>query len=180
MYLVHITYLKNLNKILKSGELLSNALSKKIELGSGIYTQPNKFVYLSVQKSNKTNPKPKFDKTGKIKYVKLYFSLDILLKKQFYTSSTWSPEPNYIATWKIGRYTYKKRMYKNIKTTKRIKKILLPILHLYLNQVAIKNRLKLNKYFTQIEFLNSNPSKQILKLLNKKYPNTKVRIHNNN
>lgn len=142
MYLVHITFLKYINKILKSGKLLSNALSKKIEHGSGVYNKPNKFVYLSVQKKSIT--------TNNIQAIKLYFSPNILIKKQFYTSSTWSAEPNYIATWKLGKYTFKKRMFKNIKEPKKIKKVLSNISHLPLNQVAVKNQLKLNKHFVQI------------------------------
>lgn len=94
MYLVHETSLDNLYLILKEGKLKSNHLSGKINNGYGVYLEPNKFVYFSLER------KLFIDST--FGACKLYFNTELLYNRDFYLSTVQSPSPDHIMKWKNG------------------------------------------------------------------------------
>ena len=179
MYLIHETELYNLYLILKDGELKSNQLTGRINQGSGVYPTLNKFVYFSLERKI-------FNNTTYAKF-KLYFNPELLYNRNFYLSTVQSPEPEYVAKWKSS--TENQIKIKHKKYSKNITKILEK--QYYYNtdaflfgQVAIKNKVDINKYLVAIEFIefgeldkkNLKLKTKILNLVKKKYPNVIIKI----
>ena len=178
MFIVHGTSLDNLFLILKEGEIKSNYLTGKINIGWG-YGGPHKYIYFHLER--------KLFADTNFYRIKLYFSPELLDNRNFYLSTDESAvfEENFNSKWTDQGIQQLKKKYK--KNTKNISKILdkfyfynymIP----YWGSVAIKNRFDISKYLVAVEFItNENELKdnkkydKIINLLNKKYPNVIIK-----
>ena len=178
MFLFHVTTEKKLNKILKDGQLKSNKLTGISEEGQGVYgNHSNKFVYFS------TTDKL-FDSRVIAKDIILYFDSQLLYNRTFYLSTVHTTTPDDLGKWNKGKdYKIKyQRYYKNIDNV---------LLKLYKNstsklpkgkafqifqQIAIQNKVNIEPFIVGIELIQ--PSQKTLNIINKLYPNIKVKIKN--
>jgi hypothetical protein len=174
MYLVHETKLNNLYLILKDGELKSNHLSGRINNGEGVYPKVNKFIYFSLER--------KIFNDTVCGIFKLYLNSELLYNRDFYLSTVQSPFPDHIGKWKTGNVHEIKIKHKRY--TSNIPKILEKLYYynhhsFYQGQIAIKNKLNIEKYLVAVEFIEYGKiSEKYLKLkikitnlIKKKYPN---------
>jgi len=169
MYLIHITPVEYLKKILLDNSLKSNKLTGNINLGLGVYNgQPNSFVYFS------TTDKL-FDPNilvGSSECI-IYLNADILFNKSFYVSHYYSANP--ITKKKYSRYTKNynsilKKLYNySINQLENSK-----VFYIF-QQIAIKNKISINKYLAGIEIKYSvgktidDSNKELLFYINKNY-----------
>lgn len=178
MYLVHETLLDNLYLILKNGELLSNYLSGRINNGDGVYQKANKFVYFSLERKLFT------DTTFGL--YKLYFNPELLYNRDFYLSTVQSPYPDHTSKWKNGDDNEIKIKHKRYTTniSEILKKLYYYNNHVfYQGQIAIKNKLNIEKYLVAVEFIEyGNVSEKYIKskikiinLVKKKYPSVIIK-----
>lgn len=181
MYLVHETNFDYLYLILQDCELKSNYLTGKINQGDGVYEKKNKFVYFSLERKLFSNTN-----YGRIK---LYFDIDLLSNRSFYISTVQSAYPENEAMWKTSEGKEIKKKYQ--KNTKNILEILEKFYYynnfvFLFGQIAIKNKVNIQKYLVGVEFIPTGikkldidfekKTKKIMNLLNEKYPLVKINI----
>ena len=164
MYLFHTTLIDYVEDILSDGELKSNKLTSNSNWA--IY-DTSQYVYLSTKLSMFRN-KISFNENS----CNLYINPEILYNRKFYlsTDNVAFPEKT-ILNKDSGVFEYP-RYYKNINNV-------LKILNKHgkrFEQVAILNKMNIEKYLVGIEFFKK-PSKNILKILKNKYPNIKIKVY---
>ena len=181
MFLCHFTDLSNLLTILENKQLKSNALTKNINKGDGIYKNPNHFIYFCFCRElfNAFNI---YEFVFKTVYpsVILYFTPSFLQKKSFYLSSLFSADPTEEGSWTLenGRKYIKKSYPKETINIGRILK------QFYINnefvflegQVAIRNTVSLLDNLVAIEFRNCNTSSVILSFIKKQFPTVEIKV----
>jgi hypothetical protein len=182
MYLFHNTTLKSLKLILEDGNLKSSKLTNNTKGGQGfgIY-DTNPFVYFSTTDIL-------FDNRV-CSMITLYFDSKLLYNRNFYISTVHSDNPTDLAEWKsdLKNLEYKRKYKKNYKYYDKI------LLNLYKNstdklpkgksfqifqQIAINNKVNLND-LVAIQFNFQEPTKSILKFINRNYPNIQIYIYDN-
>lgn len=169
-----MTTLTSLLKILKDLYLKSSSITGKLNQGYGIYKN-NDFVYFS---TTNIAPDDRLCKFVADKGIIMYYSSDLLYGKSFYTSTQHSPVPDSITKWKdsTGRIRYKRKYPKNYSyTNKTLNSLYKHSMessdgkdHFFIfNQVAVKNKIKIDKYLVSIQLVNCNENdiSKVIKLL---------------
>ena len=165
MYLIHVTTVQNLIKILIDMTLKSNQITGKINQGEGIYKTTN-FVYFSTCDELFD---PRLADAGQ---VIIYLKSDFLLNRSFYVSTVHTDHPNVLDEW--NGYNYK-RKYSRYETN--YNKILRTLYKRSLKQsdgkyfeifqqVAILNKVNITNFIIGIKF-NVRPDTGLLKKLDK-------------
>lgn len=162
MYLFHNTNLSSLKKIIKDGLIKASYLTNNLNEGDGIYNaKDQKFIYFSVVDEIKSKYKIYSDIT-------LYFDTKILWNRTFFIASYHSSNPDKLSKEK-KKY---KQYYKN--TNLVLNKLFNDSLSKNkvfqsFQQIALKKQVNL-KYLKGIKFNKSKPSKELIKLLTKEFP----------
>lgn len=164
MYLIHnTTNGKIIKQILLDKKLKSPYLTGIINEGEGIY-KPNeqKFVYFSVI--------DKLDSKYKIySDVTLYFDYKLLNNRTFYIGKEHNFQPDIYHKKYEKYYKYTKKILNNLFNFS-IKVLSKGKAFQVFQQVSIKNQCNLNN-LVKIKFQKKKPSKLILEIINKNYPN---------
>lgn len=179
MYLIHNTTLEYLKLILKDGELKSSKITGNINDGDGIY-ESNKYVYF--QTTNKL-----FDRNV-IGQIILYIKSDFLYNRSFLISTVQSGKPDNLGEWdndndykrKINRYSndYNKILLDLYNHSISRKCVLQKskCIFFQFHQIAILNRVNINKLLIGINFINIKPSESIIKYIKKYYPDIQIKL----
>jgi hypothetical protein len=185
MYLIHVTNGKSLKSILQDGYVKSLSLIKKNKKGnygwgSGLYTE-NNFIFFSC--CDKLFDDRIFGN------VILYFNSKLLYNRNFYASTVWSPDPDYLGEWYSGDKDNKKKEYKRkynryySKYDNVLKKLydqstLKFKYYQYFQQVAVGNKVNL-KELIGIEFFenffNDKELNYFSNYISKNYPHIKIK-----
>lgn len=168
MYLFHVTRSKHLKNIISDGKLKSSNMTGIIDQGTGLYDK-NKYVYFSCI-DNLYSKLPIYGE------VALFFDSKLLYNRNFFVSTVHSPFPEINTTWNKKK-DYKKIYKKYYKRTNTVLEKLFKNAVNKLNgeafqifqQIAIRNACDL-KYLRMIKFINKKPSKKMISIIKKKYP----------
>lgn len=181
MFLCHFTDLINLQKILEDNQLKSNAQTKNINKGDGIYKAPNHFVYFTFCRElfRAFNIYDFVFKTVHTTVI-LYFNPSFLREKSFYLSSLYTPNPTEEGTFTLedGKKVVKKSYPRDTTNIERILK------RFYINndfvflegQVAVRNSVKLKDNLVAIEFKNCDPPASLVSFVKKDFPNVEIKV----
>jgi hypothetical protein len=141
MYLIHRTDNESINKILKDGYLKSNKMTGNINEGDGVYDRASPYIYFSVIK-----------KLSELEFFEgLVIDISFLYHNNFWVSTGNIVNPNKKLFISDDGKRYCKKYRKNYSKYKSVLEKLYNDGEIkYLNQVAIKGKLKLKDILLRV------------------------------